>query len=488
MRGDASRHPKGEDRPAPPLVVDLDGSLINGDLLVEGAAQLIALAPRHLFLLPCWLLASAVRGRAALKRRIAQAAPLPPETLSLNPAVLEEIDAAKAGGREVWLATAADELVAAPLAERVGAAGCIASNGRVNLAGPAKAAALAEQFGQGGFDYIGNERRDLQVWKRSRRAIGVGLSSALKRKVLALDCQARFLPVARGGPLDHLRALRPHQWVKNLLVFMPLIAAHEVGASSYLAAAWTFAALSACASGGYLYNDLLDLPHDRRHPTKRGRPLAAGRMPPLRAIFLGAALMLGGLALAFWLSVGTGLCTLLYLAATLAYSLLLKRKLFVDVIGLACLYATRVLTGSVAVEVPLSPWFLSFFLFAFLALAIAKRQNELRKLHDAGQSASGGRAYLVEDLAALAAFGAASAMASALVFLLYIQQAPAVHQLYAQPQWLWLIFPLLIYLLGRMTLLANRGEIGDDPVLFVLRDRVSWLAGLGILAVFVAAL
>lgn len=479
-------NPKGGAN-APPLVVDLDGSLVNGDLLVEGAAQLIARAPRHLFLLPCWLLASA-RGGAALKRRIAQAAPLPPETLSLNPAVLEEIDAAKAGGREVWLATAADELAAAPLVERIGAAGCIASDGRVNLAGSAKAAVLVERFGQGGFDYIGNERRDLKVWKRSRRAMGVGLSSVLKRKVLALDSQARFLPVARGGPLDHLRALRPHQWVKNLLVFMPLIAAHEAGAFPYLAAAGAFAALSACASGGYLCNDLLDLPHDRRHPTKRHRPLAAGGMPPRRAICLGAALMVGGLALAFWLSVGTGLCTLLYLVASLAYSLLLKRKLFVDVIGLAALYASRVLTGGVVAEVPLSPWFLSFFLFAFLALAVAKRQNELRKLSGAGQSESGGRAYLAEDLAALAAIGAASAMTSALVFLLYVQQAPAVHYLYAQPQRLWLIFPLVIYLLGRMTLLANRGEIGDDPVLFALRDRASWLAGLGILAVFVAAL
>ena len=479
---------KGEDRPAPPLVVDLDGSLINGDLLFEGAARLIAQAPLHLFLLPCWLLASAVRGRAALKRRIAQAAPLPPEALSLNPAVLEEIDSAKSGGREVWLATAADALVAAPLAERVGAAGCIASDGRVNLAGSAKAMALAERFGRGGFDYIGNERRDLEVWRQSRRAIGVGLSSAMQRKVLALDRQVRFLPAVRGGPLDHLRALRPHQWMKNLLVFMPLIAAHEAGAPLYLAAAGVFVALSACASGGYLCNDLLDLPHDRRHPTKRRRPLAAGRMLPLRALCLSAALMLGGLALAFWLSVGTGLCALIYLAASLAYSLLLKRRLFADVIGLAALYAMRVLTGGVAVEVPLSPWFLSFFLFVFLALAIAKRQNELRKLRGAGQSKSGGRAYLVEDLTALSALGAASAMASALVFLLYIQQAPMVHQLYAQPQRLWLIFPMAIYLLGRVMLLSNRGQLDDDPVLFVLRDRASWLTGLAILAVFVAAL
>ena len=477
---------KGQGRSGPPLVVDLDGSLVNGDLLVEGAARLVAASPRHVFLLPFWLLASLAKGRAALKRRIAQAAPLPPQTLALNPAVLEEIAAAKAAGRQIWLATAADELVAAPLAEELGAAGCIASDGRINLAGRAKGAALAERFGEGGFDYIGNERRDMQVWKRARRAIGVGLSGALRRKVLALDGEARFLPGAGVGARDCLLALRPHQWVKNLLVFMPLIAAHEVEAASYLAVAGAFAALSVCASGGYLFNDLLDLPHDRQHATKRHRPLAAGRMPLPGAIGLSGALMAGGLALAFWLSIGTGLCLLLYLAASLSYSLWLKRKLFVDVIALAILYAVRVLIGGVAASVPLSPWFLAFFLFAFLALAVAKRQNELRKLHRVGKSAPSGRAYLSEDLATMAGFGAASAFASALVFALYIQ-APKVHELYAHPDRLWLIFPLLIYGLGRITLQANRGVIDDDPVLFALADRASWLTGLGILAIFAAA-
>ena len=477
---------KGKGRSAPPLVVDLDGSLVNGDLLVEGAARLVAAAPRHVFLLPFWLLASLAQGRAALKRRIAQAAPLPLETLALNPAVLREIAAAKADGRQIWLATAADELAAAPLAEELGAAGCIASDGRVNLAGRAKAAALVERFGDSEFDYIGNERRDMQVWKRARRAIGVGLSGALRRKVLALDGQARFLPGSDIRARDYLSALRPHQWVKNLLVFMPLIAAHEIEAAAYLSVAEAFAALSACASGGYLFNDLLDLPHDRRHETKRRRPLAAGRMPPLSAIGLSMALMAGGLAFAFWLSIGTGLCMLLYLAATLGYSLWLKRKLFVDVIGLAVLYAMRVLIGGVTAAVPLSPWFLAFFLFAFLALAVAKRQNELSKLRRAGQSASGGRAYLSEDLATMAGFGAASAFASVLVFVLYIQ-APKVQELYAHPERLWLIAPLLIYGLGRMTLQANRGAINDDPVLFALGDRASWLTGLGILAIFAAA-
>ena len=495
MDGGEIRQPRAriarEDGAAPPLVVDVDGTLVGGDLLMEGAARLIAASPLSLLALPFWLLG----GRAALKRRIARAAPLPPSTLVLNPAVLDEIAAARAAGREVWLASASDALVVAPLAEAVGAAGCLASDGRTNLAGRAKAAALAERFGEGGFDYIGNERRDLAVWRRARHAIGVGLPTRLVRAVRALDEEARFLPGLGGGPFDCFRALRPHQWIKNTLVFVPLVAAHETQAGPYLAAAGVFAALSACASGAYLLNDLLDLPHDRGHASKRHRPFAAGKAPLLPMTILGVVLMAGGLAGAFWLSAGAGICVLLYLIATLAYSLSLKRKLFADVVTLGLLYMVRVIAGGAAVPVTLSPWFLAFFMFAFLALAVVKRQKELHALHESGHESGhesarpvvGGRAYFAGDLPTMAALGAASAFASVVVLALYIR-SPEVRELYARPEFLWLICPLLIHWLGRMTLLANRGAVDDDPVVFAMRDRVSWLTGLGILAASAAAL
>ena len=323
----ANRAPTGA-----PLVVDVDGSLIGGDLLIEGIARLLSVSPLSLFTLSFWLAASVVMGRAGLKRRIAQAVSLPPDTLALNPAVLEEIAAAKAEGRAVWLASASDEFAVAPLVETVGADGCLASDGCTNLAGEAKAAALVARFGEDGFDYIGNDPCDLAVWKRARRAIGVGLSVDLTRKVRTLDSKARFLPGLDGGPLDRLRALRPYQWVKNVLVFVPLVAAHETDAGPYLLAAGVFVALSAVASGTYLLNDLLDLPHDRRHESKCHRPMAAGRVPLLPMICVGAALTAGGLALAFLLSTPAGLWVLLYLAMTCAYSLSLKRKTFIDVV------------------------------------------------------------------------------------------------------------------------------------------------------------
>lgn len=288
---------------------------------------------------------------------------------------------------------------------------------------------------------------------------------------------------AGGGPLEYFRAMRPHHWIKNLLVFVPLLAAHETDVAMYLAAAGVCVALSACASGGYLFNDLLDLPHDRRHPGKRNRPIAAGRTPPRRMAGIGAVLVTGGLAFVFAFSAAAAPFVLLYVMMTCAYSLWLRRRLFFDAIVLSLLYGIRVLAGAAAVSIMPSPWLLAFSLFAFLALAIAKRQTELA----AGRSAPAGRAYVVEDLPMLAALGAASSFATAVVLALYIQ-SPEVGVRYGSPERLWLLCPLLIHWLGRLTLLANRGVVDDDPVVFAMRDRTSWLTGVAILAVLASAL
>lgn len=466
-----------------PLVVDVDGSLVAGDLLIEGIARMLADSPLNLFLLPFRL----SKGRAACKRWVANTTDLPPSTLVLNPAVLNEIAAAKLAGREVWLASASDEIAVAPLAEHVGVTGFLASDGQVNLAGAAKAAALVERFGESGFDYIGNERRDLAVWERARRAIGVGLSARLERDVLAQCPDARFLARPGGGALDYLLALRPHQWVKNILVFVPLVAAHETETGPYLVAAAIFVALSACASGTYLFNDLLDLAHDRRNDTKRHRPMATGRTPLLPMVGIGTALVAGGAFLGFGLSATAGLCILLYLAVTLAYSLWLKRLVLVDIVVLALLYGIRILAGAAPLSITPSPWLFAFAMFIFLALAIVKRQRELKGILDSGRSETGGRAYRAEDLPVMAALGAASSIAAVVVLALYVQ-SPEVNARYGRPEFLWLICPLLIYCLGRMVVLASRGQVDDDPVVFALRDRTSWVVGIGVLAAFAAAL
>ena len=289
-------------------------------------------------------------------------------------------------------------------------------------------------------------------------------------------------PLVPGSPLDYVRAMRPHHWIKNLMVFVPLLADHGTDGGLYLRLLGVFAALSACASGTYLLNDVLDLPHDRRHRRKRHRPLAAGRtaLPP--TVGIGLALVATGLAAAFALSVAAGLGVLLYLAVTFAYSLWLKRKTFIDVMAIALLYAIRVLIGAAAVSVTLSPWLLAFSLFVFLAIAIAKRQTELA----AGEGADG-RAYRAEDGPAMAALGAGSGFATVVVLTLYVQ-SPEVGTRYAQHELLWLVCPLLVHWLGRLTLLAARGEVDDDPLVFAMRDRTSWLTALAIGAIVVAAL
>lgn len=243
-----------------------------------------------------------------------------------------------------------------------------------------------------------------------------------------------------------------------------------------------FAALSACAPGTYLLNDVLDLPHDRRHRSKRHRPLAAGRTRLLPSVGLGCALAAAGLAAAFRLSPAAGYGVALYVATTVAYSMWLKRKAFVDVLVIALLYAMRVLIGAAAVSVAPSPWLLAFSLFIFLAIAIAKRQTELA----AGEDASG-RAYRAEDGPAMAALGAGSGFATVVVLTLYIQ-SPEVSAAYGRPELLWLICPLLVHWLGRLTLLAGRGAVHDDPLVFAMRDRTSWVTALAIGAAVVAAL
>lgn len=458
------------DVPAP-LVVNAD-ALAGDALLVEAAARLVARSPLKLFALAFWLL----RGRAVLARRVAEAVPLPPSTLALDPAARQEVDRARAAGREVWLASAAGPDAGGPLAEAVGAAGCIASDDR------AGAAALVARFGPKGFDYLGAARRDLAAWRSARRAIGVGLSAGLARDVRGLDPDARLLPGAGGSPLDYFRALRPHHWIKNLMVFVPLLADHGADAGPYLRLLGVFAALSACASGAYLLNDVLDLPHDRRHGRKRRRPLAAGRTRLLPSVGLGCALAAAGLAAAFRLSPAAGYGVAFYLAATLAYSVWLKRKVWIDVLAIALFYAMRVFIGAAAVSVTPSPWLLAFSLFIFLAVAIAKRQTEL-----AAGEGGGGRAYRAEDGPALAALGAGSGFATVVVLALYVE-SPEVSAAYARPELLWLVCPLFVYWLGRLTLLAGRGAMDDDPLVFAMRDPTSWLTALAIGAAVAAAL
>jgi 4-hydroxybenzoate polyprenyltransferase/phosphoserine phosphatase len=453
----------------PPLAVDLDGTLTPTDTLWETLFILAQEQPlalfRALFALP--------HGRAAFKARLADMARPDPRSMPLNSDLIDWLRIQADAGRTLVLATASDQRVAQAVADHLDIFDeVLASDGVRNLKGPAKAAALVERFGQGGFDYVGDSRADLPVWAAARQAIVVGGDGLAQAAARVAEVGHRFPPPPRISAL--LRALRLHQWVKNLLLFLPLVAAHQFGDSpSLIAAALAFLAFGLTASAVYLINDLLDLAADRAHPRKCRRPFAAGTLPLVWGLALSPLLLLAAVALSmltlprlFTLVLGG------YFLLTLAYSVGLKGKPVVDVILLAALYTVRVIAGAAAVVIVPSFWLLAFSMFIFLSLALSKRYTELDGLRQRGELTAAGRGWHVDDLPLVQTLGTGAGLACVLVLALYIDSAPA-RQLYATPQVLWLVCPLLLYWISRLWFKTHRGEMDDDPLVFALRDRVS---------------
>lgn len=465
-----------------PLVVDLDGTLIRSDLLVEGGFAFLASQPLAFVEMVRLLW----RGKSALKAGIARTIRPDPATLPYDAAVLDLIAAAQHEGRRVFLASASDEAHVSAIAIHLRLDGWFASDGGVNLAGKAKAERLVAAFGAQGFDYVGDSRADLDVWPQARRAIAVAPSAPVAQSLRQSHPEATILAGAPTGKY-WLKLLRPHQWAKNGLVFVPLLTAHRFDAGSLISAFAAFIAFSIAASSVYILNDLIDIEADRHHPTKRLRPLAAGRVPILKAAMLAPilALMAAGIAAAVSIDV-LGLL-LGYLALTTAYSVYLKRKMLADTIALAGLYTLRVLTGAAAVMVPVSEWLLGFSMMIFTALALIKRYIELTARLDGDLPDPSNRNYRKADLPVIAALAAAAAFNAVTVFALYVS-SDAVQHLYRTPKLLWLICPVLMYWLGRALLLAHRRQMEDDPIAFALKDRVSLVAGLVIGGILLAAM
>ena len=448
------------------LVVDLDGTLCRTDTLFEGLLSLAAQQPLMLLAVPVWL----AQGRVNLKAQLADRKILDAERLPFNDQVVDHLRQARAEGRRTALVSAADHRQVTAIAEATGlfdeAYG--SAEGR-NLKGPEKAAFLTEHFGAGMFDYIGDSRADVPVWAAARTALTVRAGPGLRKAAETAQPNTLHLdpPDAPWG--DILRAMRPHQWVKNLLIFLPTFAAHDM--SNLVAILLGFVAFSLTASTVYVINDLIDLDADRAHPRKRLRPFAAGRL----SLQMGLALAGGLCLLAVLFGLMTGPLFLLvqavYLVLTLAYSMWLKRKLIIDVLTLAGLYTIRIVAGAAAATVVLSPWMLGFSIFLFLALAAVKRQAELAD-QLTSQRASHGRAYEVDDLPILRGIATSATHASVLVLALYINSAD-VRALYATPFLLWFICPILLYWSLRMIMKAHRGQMTDDPIVFAATDRVS---------------
>ncbi|MEM9435423.1 MAG: UbiA family prenyltransferase [Pseudomonadota bacterium] len=465
----------------PVLAVDLDGTLIRTDSLHEALLGLVARDPRMLIRLPGWF----GGGRSTLKAQVADHHVVPGEGLPYNEAVLETVRAARNEGRRVALVSAADQRQVAAVADHLGLFDeAHGSTPERNLKGPAKAQLLTERFGAAGFDYIGDSAADVAVWKVARRALTVSADATLRARAAVANPDITHLapPAPRGAAM--LRAMRPHQWSKNALIFLPVLAAHELTTLGPVLLA--FAAFCLTASAVYVINDLLDLPSDRAHPRKRARPFASGALPPRTGLAMAVGLLLGAALLALAVAQGRFFLALgLYLVVTFAYSLRLKRELIVDVITLAGLYTVRIVAGGAAAAVVLSPWMLGFSMFLFLSLAAVKRQAELTDQATTGRG-SAGRAYEVDDLPVLRGMALSAGYASVMVLALYIS-SPDVQQLYRSPTILWGICPLLLYWVSRMVMVTHRGRMTDDPIVFAARDRTSLLVVAACVAVVFAA-
>jgi len=451
-----------------PLCVDLDGTLLRSDLLYESLLALLRTRPWQVWRLPFWLL----RGKAHLKRKLAEAAPLDVTQLPYDERVLQLLRDTPARPRV--LCTASDLRLAQAVAAHTGVfEEVMASDGARNLSGAHKADALVERFAERGFDYAGNGDVDLHVWKRARRAWVVNASGRLAASA-AGHCDVEHHLQGHPAPLrSWLRALRLHQWLKNLLLFLPLLASHRfLEPAPVLASLAAFVAFGLCASGVYLLNDLLDLPADRSHPRKRARPFAAGELSLLHGLLAAPLLTLAAFLLAAAVTPAFFGVLLIYLGLTLAYSLWLKRIAMLDVVLLAALYTIRIIAGAAAIGSPLSFWLLAFSMFVFLSLAMLKRYTELAALLGEGRQAALGRGYGVEDLPLIQSLGASAGYCAVLVLALYID-SPESRALYSRPQVLWLICPLLLYWMSRVWVIAHRGGMNDDPVVFAARDRVS---------------
>jgi 4-hydroxybenzoate polyprenyltransferase len=466
-----------------PLVVDLDGTLIRTDMLYESFfASATAGFEHH------WSTVSALRrGKAYLKAHLAGACTIDYGLLPYNSDVLDLIRDAKSEGRRVYLATASDRHHADGIVAHLGGLdGVFASDGVVNLSGNNKARLLVETFGDHGFDYIGNNTVDLAIWSHARKAYVASNSAALARKVELLGVPMEPVGTTRPSLRVWLRALRVHQYAKNVLIFVPLLTAHAYAFHYLLSALFAFVAFSLCASSVYLLNDLIDLRADRQHPTKQKRPFACGAIPLAHGviaipILLALAYMCAALTSSWFTSVLTA-----YFALTLAYSFTLKRRLMVDIVVLATLYTTRVIAGAAALPVVPSEWLLAFSMFVFTCLALVKRYVELALRIDRELPDPSNRNYRLIDLPIIGALAAASGFNAVTIFALYVS-SPAVEGLYRHPKLLWLLCPILMYWLSRIVILAHRRVVDDDPIVFALHDRNSRVCGAMTIAIMLLA-
>lgn len=455
-----------------PLCVDLDGTLLRTDSLWETVLQILKLKPLSLFPLIMTFFRS---GRSGFKAAAVDLLVIDPAGLPYHTEILELVDLARRETRPVLLVTGANQRLAVAVADHLGIFdGVIGSEPGSNNTGHDKAAELIRRYGDRCFDYAGNSHADLKVWAHSHAAIVVGNRKLAGKAAEHCPITARFDTGTVSQTKAFLKAIRPHQWVKNIILFLPLVASHRLfEIQVILDACLAFIAFSLCASGLYVMNDLLDLPSDRKHPSKCNRTFAAGNLPLSWGVALCPTLLILSLLVSMALPIRFFLILMTYVALTTSYSFHFKKRVLVDVFFLAGLYTIRLIAGHEATGIAYSHWLTGFSIFFFLSLALIKRGSELVHLRDSGELKTEGRGYTSNDVNTICTLGMVAGGLSVLYLAMYIN-SPDVNKLYHRPDLLFGLCPLMFYWIARMWLLVDRGWMHHDPVVFAIRDKISY--------------
>jgi len=452
------------------LVVDLDGTLIYSDLLYEGLLILLRKNPLYIFSLLIWIL----KGKAYFKKEIFNRIHIPYELLPTNKELISFLETELSKGRQIILATASLKSHAQEIAKTLPIFDNIFGTEEVNLKGENKLKLLIDEYGEFRFDYIGNSRSDIKIFAKSRYSYLVNPSKSLERKTSQISELKYSWKLKGNNVTDYIKAIRAYQWLKNLLIFIPIITSHSFNSLNLMLLTITaFFAFSMIASSGYIVNDLLDLNSDRIHPRKRFRPFASGRLSIRSGVALSLILFTIGIIVASRLNYSFFITVLIYFITSLSYSLYLKKIALYDVFILALLYSIRVIAGGLVSGISISFWLIAFSTFLFLSLAFVKRYSELMNIKSKTDLMERGREYFTTDLNLLQIMGIVSGFMSVVVFALYIN-SPEVIRLYTHAQILWGISLLFLFWISRIWIITNRGEMTDDPILFAVKDAKSY--------------
>jgi len=463
-----------------PVYVDMDGTLVNTDI----AQELILQCFKKLSLFS-ELIQLAFSGRSKIKRFLALNTEFSEERLPYNQKVIDYLKAQKEAGRSIVLATASDALIAEKVANYLGFFDdVLASEPGNNLKGANKLKAIQAHSGDNGFEYIGDSKADYPIWKAADLSGFVNVTS--DPASIVADKKRHSLKVndRNDSFAAFIKAIRPHQWAKNLLVFLPLFFSHlYLNVDALFSAALTFIVFSLCASGIYLVNDLLDIEADREHVTKRKRPFAAAKLRPVTGVLASLLLVFVALVACFFLlNVKTFLVLVIYMIITNLYSFYLKDYSTIDVITLTSLYTIRIVAGAVAVGVVLSPWLFNFSLFFFLSLAYMKRYIEVARYAKEGKLS--GRNYSADETNIIMMMGIVNGGIAIFTLTMYLN-GEYVLSTYLSPHLLWLICPLLLFWIYRAWMWAKRDKIDDDPVVFAIKDKVSIVTAILVALLFI---